>query len=56
MTTVVTLVTMLTSVSQVTIDFRVTTFTAVTSGHSLLWLHVCFRSVSLHMHFMPYLF
>jgi hypothetical protein len=54
MTTLVTIVTMLTSVTQVTIDFQVTTFTAVTSGHSLLWLHVYLRSVSLYTHFMPY--
>jgi hypothetical protein len=42
MTTLVTIVTMLTSVSRVTIDFQVTTFTIVTSCHSV---HVCSRSV-----------
>jgi len=54
MTTLVTIVIMLTSVMEVTIDFQVTTFTAVTSGHSLLWLHICLRSVSLYTHFVPY--
>lgn len=54
MTTLVTIVTMLTSVSRVTIDFQVTTFTIVTSCHSV---HVCSRSVSLYTHFtLPYLF